>query len=69
MLDEARAPNVKQYLRGLRNYYVLSEFIKVASAIIGLRYHRETLQLLQHVAGSCCRLYADQIREAQLHVE
>ena len=46
MLDEARAPNVKQYLRGLRNYYVLSEFIKVASTFIGLRYYRETLQLL-----------------------
>ena len=28
-LDEKRAPNVKQYLRGLRNYYVLSENIKV----------------------------------------
>lgn len=24
MLDERRAPNVKQYLRGLRNYYILS---------------------------------------------
>ena len=29
LLNEARAPNVKQYLRGLRNYYVLSEHIKV----------------------------------------
>ena len=29
-LDEARAPNVKQYLRGLRNYYVLAQNIKVS---------------------------------------
>ena len=28
-IDERRAPNVKQYLRGLRNYYVLSKEIKV----------------------------------------
>lgn len=28
-LDEARAPNVKQYLRGLRNYYLLSAQVKV----------------------------------------
>lgn len=28
-MDEARAPNVKQYLRGLRNYYVLAQDIKV----------------------------------------
>jgi hypothetical protein len=28
-IDEARAPNVKQYLRGLRNYYILSAHIKV----------------------------------------
>lgn len=30
-LDEARAPNVKQYLRGLRNYFVLSKHVKVSS--------------------------------------
>ena len=30
-LDEKRAPNVKQYLRGLRNYYVLSQNIKVGN--------------------------------------
>lgn len=29
-LDEARAPNVKQYLRGMRNYYLLSSEIKVS---------------------------------------
>ena len=29
-LDEAKAPNVKQYLRGLRNYYILSSHIKVS---------------------------------------
>ena len=28
-IDERRAPNVKQYLRGVRNYYVLSKDIKV----------------------------------------
>lgn len=28
-LDETRAPNVKQYLRGLRNYFLLSTEIKV----------------------------------------
>ena len=28
-LDETRAPNVKQYLRGLRNYYLLANEIKV----------------------------------------
>lgn len=31
-IDERRAPNVKQYLRGLRNYYVLSKEIKVKFA-------------------------------------
>ncbi len=29
LLDEAKAPNVKQYLRGLRNYYVLGYQLKV----------------------------------------
>lgn len=28
-LDETRAPNVKQYLRGVRNYFILSHLIKV----------------------------------------
>lgn len=28
-LDETKAPNVKQYLRGLRNYYLLATEIKV----------------------------------------
>lgn len=29
LLDERRAPNLKQYLRGLRNYYILSSQTKV----------------------------------------
>ena len=31
-LDEAKAPNVKQYLRGLRNYYILSSQLKVSKS-------------------------------------
>ena len=29
-LDESRAPNVKQYLRGVRNYYMLLPTIQVS---------------------------------------
>lgn len=32
-LDETRAPNVKQYLRGLRNYFLLSTEIKVIVSV------------------------------------
>ncbi len=65
-LDETRAPNVKQYLRGLRNYYVLSQTIKVGFKSIK-NGSRETLQLLQYVGGSDRRMDYDLVCEAQLY--
>jgi hypothetical protein len=50
-LDESRAPNVKQYLRGLRNYHLLSTEIKVR-AYTDKFVCRETLQLLQFMASN-----------------
>jgi hypothetical protein len=29
-IDEKRAPNVKQFLRGLKNYHILSQHTKVS---------------------------------------
>jgi hypothetical protein len=49
-LDEARAPNVKQYLRGLRNYYILSHHIHVS-----LRYIISLYLLCAIVKYNLCR--------------
>jgi hypothetical protein len=29
-IDESKAPNVKQFLRGVKNYYILSQNLKVS---------------------------------------